>query len=216
MSSAERMSRRSALRAGLGALALAPFTRTLAGTPAQVEGPFYPVHKQADKDLDMTRVAGRKARAQGEVIEVSGRVTDEAGAPVAGAVVDIWQANAGGRYAHEADTSPAPLDPNFQGWARLLTDAEGRYRVLTIIPGAYLVEGDWSRPPHIHFKVARRGFKELTTQMYFAGHPLNGPDRILDAVPEAERGQLVVTFAAKEGKADGTRHGTFNLVLARV
>jgi protocatechuate 3,4-dioxygenase beta subunit len=216
MAVSDRISRRSALRAGLTALALAPFTRALADTPAQDEGPFYPVHKQADTDLDMTRVAGRKGRAQGEVVEVSGRVVDEAGTPIAGALVDIWQANAKGRYAHEADPNPAPLDPDFQGWARLVTDREGRYRVRTIIPGAYPVEEGWQRPPHIHFKVARRGFRELTTQMYFDGHPLNAPDRILNDVPEAQRGQLVVAFTAKLGDADRARHGRFDLVMKRV
>ncbi len=78
-----------------------------------------------------------------------------------------------------------------------------------------MAEDDWTRPPHIHFKVARRGFHELTTQMYFAGHALNGPDRILASVPEAERGQLVVDFAAKPGDPDDARAGRFDLVLKR-
>ncbi len=160
-------------------------------TPAQTEGPFYPVVEQADKDADLTRVEGREGVAQGEVVIVEGRVTDAGGSPLADAVVDVWQANAAGRYAHEADPNPAPLDPNFQGWAVLRTDAEGRYRFRTIRPGAYSVTDDWSRPPHIHFKVARRGFREITTQMYFEGDPLNDVDRLLNAVPETQRAALV-------------------------
>lgn len=216
MTTSGPVSRRNALQAGLGVLALGPISRLWAATPAQVEGPFYPEHDQPDKDMDMTRVEGRTGRAEGEVIDIEGTVVDEAGAPVAGAVVDIWQANARGRYAHEADPNPAPLDPGFQGWARLLTDSEGRYRVRTIIPGSYQVKADWTRPPHIHFKVARRGFHELVTQMYFTGNPLNDVDQILLSVPETERSQLVVAFDAADGATGAVRSGSFDLVLTRV
>lgn len=210
------MSRRNALQAALGAIALAPVARLAAATPAQVEGPFFPTQKQPDKDTDMTRVEGRSGRAQGDVIDIQGRVLDETGTPVAGALVDIWQANAKGRYAHEADPNPAPLDPDFQGWAQLLTDEEGRYRVTTIVPGSYQVEAAWTRPPHIHFKVARRGFHELVTQMYFAGNPLNDVDSILLSVPASERSQLMVPFAPAGSAADPVRSGRFDLVLRRV
>lgn len=88
---------------------------------------------------------------------------DEAGQPVADALIDVWQTNSHGRYVHEADANPAPLDKNFQGWAKLKIGPDGRYRVKTIKPGAYPVGDGWSRPPHIHFKVARRGIHELTT-----------------------------------------------------
>lgn len=162
-------------------------------TPPQGEGPFYPIVDQADKDADLTVVEGRDGVAQGEVVEVSGRVLDAAGEPIANAVVDIWQANAAGRYAHEADPNPAALDPNFQGWAIMTTDEKGAYRFKTIKPGAYPATSDWSRPPHIHFKVSRRGYKDLTTQMYFEGEPLNDADALLNGVAEDLRAALIAT-----------------------
>ena len=215
MNDRTRLTRRQLVQGGLGAVALVAGAPLLAAepTPSQTEGPFFPKKDQADKDLDMTRVQGRSEAALGEVIEISGQVLDEAGAPIAGALVDVWQANSHGRYDHERDPNPAPLDPNFQGWARLTTDAEGRYRVRTIKPGAYPVGEGWSRPPHIHFKVAKRGFREVTTQMYFAGEPLNDVDRLWSSLSPEERGQLTVAFEA--GSA-GAPTGNFDLVLAKV
>ena len=206
--------RRKVLTGALGIAATAVSAPLFGGvTPAQTEGPFYPIVDQADKDADLTRVEGQSGTAEGEVHVVEGRVVDTDGQPIEGALVDVWQANAHGRYAHERDTNPAPLDPNFQSWAKLVTDAEGRYRFRTIKPGAYPVGEGWSRPPHIHFKVARRGYHELTTQMYFAGDPLNEADRLLQSVPEDQRGSLIVDFQPKDGDAP---HGTFDLVLGAV
>jgi len=198
---------------GIGALAAAAPLSALT-TPSQPKGPFFPNRPQPDTDADMTMIEGHSVRALGEVVEVSGRVLDGDGNPVAGALIDVWQANTHGRYAHERDPNPAPLDPNFQGWAKLRTNGEGRYRFRTIKPGPYQVGEAWSRPPHIHFKVARRGFHELTTQMYFAGDPLNDLDRLLQSVPESERAMLVVDFRA--GEPPGTRHGAFDIVMRRV
>ena len=210
------ITRRALIQSGLGVAALVASAALPAATPTpqQTEGPFFPNQDQADKDLDLTQIEGHSERAQGEVVEIDGQVLDAAGQPVAGALVDVWQANTHGRYAHERDPNPAPLDPHFQGWARLTTDAEGRFRVRTIKPGAYPVQDGWSRPPHIHYKVARRGFHELTTQMYFAGDPLNDVDRVLGAVPEAERAALLVSFATSE--ANATPRGAFTLVLRPV
>ena len=210
------ITRRALIQSGLGVAALVASAALPAATPTpqQTEGPFFPNQDQADKDLDLTQIEGHSERAQGEVVEIDGQVLDAAGQPVAGALVDVWQANTQGRYAHERDPNPAPLDPHFQGWARLTTDAEGRFRVRTIKPGAYPVSAGWSRPPHIHYKVARRGFHELTTQMYFAGDPLNDVDRVLGAVPETERAALLVSFATSE--ANATPRGEFSLVLRPV
>ena len=206
--------RRRFLTGAIAAAAAAGSASLLAAvTPTQTEGPFFPIVDQLDKDADLTRIEGHAQAAEGEVVVVAGRVLDEAGAPIAGALIDVWQANVHGRYSHEADPNPQPLDPNFQGWGKLVTDEEGRYRFRTIIPGAYQVGEAWSRPPHIHFKVARRGFHELTTQMYFADHPLNELDRLLQSVPEDKRGMLVVDF---ETQADEVPRGVFDLVLAAV
>jgi protocatechuate 3,4-dioxygenase beta subunit len=160
--------------------------------------------------------------ARGEVIRVAGRVLDEACAPVEGALVDLWQANANGRYSHPADPNPAPLDPNFQGWGQAVTDAEGRYAFRTIKPAAYPLqfmgsgEADESagyRTPHLHFRVSKRGYTELSTQMYFAGEALNEKDGVLRRVPEAERPRVVIA-AGKDDRDDTPVYG-FDLVVAR-
>ena len=108
--------------------------------------------------MDLCRAAENGPRALGQLISVTGRVTDEDGAPVSGVVIELWQANAAGKYIHEMDDHVAPLDPNFIGQGRLLTDEDGRYQVFTIKPGAYpvLYSGWWWRPPHIHFSILGR------------------------------------------------------------
>jgi len=208
-------SRRRMLRGSIGGAALVAAAPLMsATTPSQAEGPFFPPNPQPDTDADMTWIEGHDHYALGEVIDLSGRVLDEEGTPVADAIVDVWQANTHGRYAHEADPNPAPLDEHFQGWAKLKTDAGGRFHVRTIKPGAYPVEDGWSRPPHIHFKVARRGFHELTTQMYFAGEALNDTDRLLQSLSQAQRDMLVVAFHSEDGHDH--RAGLFDIVLARI
>jgi protocatechuate 3,4-dioxygenase beta subunit len=148
-------------------------------TPAQTTGPFYPLRKPADTDADLTRVKGRSQRATGQVVQVVGQVVNSAGEPVAGARIEIWQANAHGRYTHPGDANSAPLDPNFEGYASLLTDQRGRYGFKTIKPGAYPAGGG-RRPPHIHFDVTGRKDR-LVTQMYFPDEPLNDDDRVIAA-----------------------------------
>src|SRR5262249_13900713 len=141
---------------------------------------FYPVRKPLDQDADLTTIAGKPGRAEGQVMHVMGRVLNLEGQPVQGARVEIWQANTHGRYTHPSDTNPAPLDPNFEGFAVLMTDAEGRYRFKTIKPGAYPAGPDVIRPPHIHFEVTGK-LNRLVTQMYFAGEPLNDTDSFLQS-----------------------------------
>lgn len=171
--------------AALGGTAAA--ADALRRTPTQTEGPFYPLEKPLDADADLTLVKGRQARAQGQVVHVTGRVLNVNGDPVSGARIEIWQANAHGRYAHPADGNHAPLDPNFQGYATLLTDADGRYRFKTIKPSGYPA-GATMRPAHIHFAVAGK-LDRLVTQMYFPDDPLNDSDGILSA---AKNRQLLV------------------------
>ena len=133
----------------------------------------------------------------GERIVVEGRVADSGGRPLAGVLVEIWQANAAGRYAHALDRHPAPLDPSFTGAGLCLTDGDGRYRFVTIKPGAYPWRNHanaW-RPAHIHFSVMGAAFSQrLITQMYFPGDPLLGLDPIFGAVPPAARERLVASF----------------------
>jgi protocatechuate 3,4-dioxygenase beta subunit len=147
-------------------------------------------------DADLTRQ--HDGEPIGERIVVSGRIRDSAGRPIAGRLVEVWQCNAAGRYAHPADQHPAPLDPNFTGAGRCLTASDGAYRFVTIKPGAY----PWAnhtnawRPAHIHFSVFGRSFSErLVTQMYFPGDPLLEHDPIFNSVrdPSARR-RLVSGF----------------------
>lgn len=215
--------RREFVLLGVGALALAASNRSgaasntdLPPTPRQIEGPFFRNRQQAELDADLTQVAGRSGRARGEVIVVSGRVTSTSGKPLAGVLIDVWQANAAGRYAHEADQNRAPLDDHFQGWAQLVTDRKGFYRFKTIKPGPYPVSDGWSRPPHIHFKLAKAGYRPLTTQMYFAGHPLNDKDGLLLRHSRAAQAKLLVEFrdhVTTAGESE-IKAGEFNIVLA--
>jgi protocatechuate 3,4-dioxygenase, beta subunit len=146
-------------------------------TPDQILGPFYPL-KPLGQNADLTRVPGRPGRAEGQVLDVMGRVLNLKGEPVRDAKVEVWQANAQGRYTHPSDTNPAPLDPNFEGTAVLTTDGDGRYRFKTIKPAAYPAGPNRMRPAHIHFQVSGRQDR-LVTQMYFEGDPYNDTDRFL-------------------------------------
>jgi len=187
--------RRSILKtaAFLAAGAIAPFASALAQTslrrtPDQILGPFYPVtNKQRVEGVeDLTHVPGGNGRAKGQLLNVSGRVLTTAGEPVPGVRMEIWQANAAGRYAHPDDTNPAPLDPNFLGYTVLVTGADGSYRFATIKPGAYPAGPNTIRPAHIHFDLSGT-HDRLVTQMYFDGDPYNEKDRFLQSVlrPEA-------------------------------
>ena len=155
-----------------------------------------PVARPVSSDeTDLTR---RHAGAPlGERIVISGRVVDEAERPVAGALIEIWQANAAGRYAHDGDQHAAPLDPNFTGVGRSITDATGSYRFVTIKPGAYPWRNHanaW-RPAHVHVSVLGPSFlARLVTQMYFPGDPLLALDPIFQAVPAASRERLIARF----------------------
>lgn len=187
-----RPTRRDLLRAALGTGA-AGFLRAswaLEPTPFQTIGPFYPVTRPLESDADLTMLRGHTERAQGRLIHLMGRVLDAGGAPVAGAKVELWQANSKGRYAHPADRNPAPLDPNFQGFGAQLTDADGQYRFKTIKPAAYPVNPMNPvrvRPPHLHFDVTGSGSR-LVTQMYFPDEPDNAGDIIFrDLSPEEQR-----------------------------
>jgi protocatechuate 3,4-dioxygenase, beta subunit len=174
------------------ALGLLAATRVVAAPPRTAEspmGPFYPANYGSEDDFDLTRIGQGGARAQGEVIEVSGRVLDRLGNPVHGARIDLWQANALGRYAHANDTSDRPLDPNFQGMARLVTGASGEWRIRTVRPGLYT-----GRTRHIHFDVTGRVHR-LMAQMYF---PDDAEGNAADGLYKALGGRAATSLARLE------------------
>ena len=164
---------------------------------------------------DLSVVDGRAA--MGERIIVAGRVTDENGRPVAGAMVEPWQANAAGRYHHARDQHDAPLDPNFLGQGRVITDAEGRYRFTTIKPGAYPWRnpGPGWRPQHSHFGLHGNGFAQrLITQMYFPGDPLLAFDAVFHGAGDAAACERLVAVMDQElMEADWALGYRFDIVL---
>ncbi len=179
-------------------------------TPKETKGPFYPITPQKDKDFDLTQIEGNKEVAKGKTIVIEGVVVDTDGKIVEDASVEIWQANAAGRYAHPHDTNKAPLDENFQGWAIVPSGKEGTFKFKTILPGAYPAGKDWMRPPHIHFKITKLGYIELITQMYFPDHELNAKDRlIMRKTPEEQK-----LMIAQKPKADEELY-KFQIVLEK-
>ena len=196
------------LRAPHQAPILLPHTLTELTGPVLGEGPV----AAADADLSVDGTG----EAQGQRIVVHGQVRDTDGRPVPDTLVEVWQANAAGRYRHKWDRHDAPLDPHFTGVGRTMTDAQGNYRFVTVKPGAY----PWGnhpnawRPAHIHFSLFGRAFTQrLVTQMYFPDDPLFAYDPIYHSVPEFARDRLVAGFdlaATVEQWALGYR---FDLVL---
>jgi protocatechuate 3,4-dioxygenase, beta subunit len=162
---------------------------------------------------DLTRIAAGRPRAQGQVIEIAGRVLDEDARPVRETLIEIWNANTHGRYSHTLDSgnTDSPLDPNFYGFGRLLTDAKGCYRLRTIKPGAYIArrEIQWWRPPHVHFSIVGNGLR-LVTQMYFPDEPLNARDFIHLYVPEDDRRRVIGVPVAG---SDDTTSFRFDIVI---
>jgi protocatechuate 3,4-dioxygenase beta subunit len=161
----------------------------------EVTGPLLGEGRVTVADADLTRQ--HEGQPQGQRIIVHGRVLDSDGRAVPNTLIEIWQANAGGRYRHVVDNWPSPLDPYFTGLGRALTDSEGRYEFTTIKPGAY----PWGnhhnawRPAHIHFSLFGQAFTQrLVTQMYFPDDPLFGQDPIFNAIPEAARAGAISRF----------------------
>lgn len=177
--------------------ALAQEAQPVLGTTAESPlGPFYPLHPPAQNDADLTRLAGHANRARGTVIELTGRVRDLRGNPIAGAQLELWQANAAGRYMHELDPATAPLDPDFQSYARLTTGADGAYRIITIKPGSY-DSPIGRRTPHLHFDLRGRTHRSIA-QMYF---PEEAEGNARDTLYRA-LGAEVGTSVAKRDQAD--------------
>ena len=214
------ISRRNALEmslalavSGASGSVLAQAAQLLRPTQPETMGPFYPDLKPLDQDGDLTLISGKNTRAQGELVQLNGRVLNRQGQPVVGARIEIWQANTHGRYDHPRDGNPAPLDPNFQGFAVQFTDAKGRYQFKTIKPGAYQASSDWLRPPHIHVTVTSKN-SQLVTQMYFPDDPLNKKDLLLQQMRENKEGAIAkLAAAAGNGKSDSINL-VWDIVLA--
>jgi protocatechuate 3,4-dioxygenase, beta subunit len=181
----------------------------------EVTGPLLGPGRVQPGDDDLT--LGFAGEPLGQRIIVTGRVLDTGGRPVPDTLIEIWQANASGRYAHHVDDHPAPLDPNFTGAGRCLTDSQGRYRFVTIKPGAYPWRNHHNawRPAHIHFSVFGRAFTQrLVTQMYFPGDPLFGLDPIFNSIPDpAARERLIARFDIDTTEPDCALGYCWDIVL---
>jgi len=169
-------------------------------TPAQTPGPFYPglEDRVGDTDWNLVRIAGRVREAGGEVLHLSGRVLDGDGVPMPGALIEIWQCDANGRYRHSADSAGGTRDPAFQGYGRAVTDANGHYRFRTIRPVPYP-----GRTPHIHARVHRPDATTLTTQLYVADDPRNARDWIFRSL--GRRGQRAASMDLSRDEAGDWR-----------
>ncbi len=181
---------------------------------SEMTGPVFGQDRVHPQDADLTRQHADEPL--GERIIVAGRVLDEDGRPVANQLVEVWQANAAGRYRHKRDQHDAPLDPNFTGTGRMMTDANGNYRFLTIRPGAYPWRNHpnaW-RPAHIHFSLFGPAFAtRLVTQMYFPGDPLLPFDPIYNSVPDGARQKMISDFDLGLTEPEHALGFRFNIVL---
>ncbi len=190
---------------------------TLPHTLSELTGPVFGHDALGDLDDDLIRNAVRDGEPIGERIVVSGRILDENDRPVPDTLIEIWQANAAGRYTHMNDQHDAPLDPNFSGTGRCVSDAEGNYRFRTIFPAPYpLPYGDnlW-RPAHIHFSLFGPSIAtRLVTQCYFPGDPLNEADFIYRSIPDAgARERLIAAFSKDDGEPGMALGYRFDIVL---
>jgi protocatechuate 3,4-dioxygenase, beta subunit len=190
---------------------LVPLPHTL----TEATGPLLGEGRVGELDHDLTRQ--HAGEPLGERIIVEGRLLDGDGRPVPGMLVEVWQANAAGRYRHDVDRHPAPLDPNFSGAGRGVTDAAGRYRFVTVKPGAYPWRNHHNawRPAHIHLSVFGRSITQrLVTQMYFPGDPLLGQDPIYNSIPDpAARERLVARFDPDATEPEWALAYRFDVVL---
>lgn len=184
-------------------------------TLSDINEPVYGWWPAGETDNDLTRQ--HPGEPQGQRIVVAGRVLDESGRPVAGALVEVWQANAAGRYWHVKDDHPAPLDPNFTGAGRTITDADGRYQFTTIKPGAYPWRNHHNawRPAHIHFSLFGTEFRtRLVTQMYFPDDPMFPHDPIFQSIrDERARRRLISRFDLELTQPEWALGFSFDLVV---
>jgi len=180
----------------------------------EITGPMLGEGRVVPTDADLTKQ--HDGEPLGERIIVHGRVLDSDGRAVPDTLVELWQANSAGRYSHQRDQHPAPLDPNFTGVGRCMTDSSGGFRFVTLKPGAYPWrnhENAW-RAQHIHFSLFGRAFvQRLVTQMYFPGDPLFYQDPIFNAVPSAARSRMISSFDLSETVPEWALAYRFDIVL---
>ncbi len=178
-------------------------------TPILELGPYAVLkyRKQADHDIDLTQIHGNSGIAFGQIITVFGTVSDKNCKPIKSAVVEIWSANHYGKYHHEYDKSQYQDDPNFQGWGQAITNENGEYKFKTIFPGPYN-----NRTRHIHFKVSKRDYHELTTQLFFEGQEKNDKDFILSSFTHEE--QVLITRPLIE--KENSKQVEFNITLDEI
>ncbi len=192
-----------------------PNNPILVMTPSQTMGPFFDAGLIHEGDDDLACKVPGGPRAEGTPMVVRGRVLDELGKPVRKALIEVWQANKWGKYDHPDDITVAPVDPNFKGWGRMLTDVEGRYCFRSIKPAAYPNHGydNWIRPPHIHYSIFAAGvMQRLITQLYFPGEKLNEIDPIMNGIEDLDaRASLIARELPIE--PDGALAFEFDIVL---
>jgi protocatechuate 3,4-dioxygenase beta subunit len=191
---------------------LIPLSHTL----SELTGPVFGHESVKTLDADLTKNGAKDGEPLGERIVVTGRVLDEAGRPVPNTLIEIWQANAAGRYVHKVDQHDAPLDPNFFGGGRCVTDAEGRYRFYTVKPGAYPWKNHFNawRPNHIHLSLLGPSIAvRLVTQMYFPGDPLLALDPIFQSTPAGARERLISRFSIDVTEPGFALGYVFDIVL---
>lgn len=192
------LSRRRFLMTGSAAVflsaALDGAMARLAPTPRQTEGPFYPDVIPDDTDSDLVKIEGQVREVGGEVLHLSGRLLGSDGAPIAGALVEIWQCDVNGRYLHTSDRGARARDAAFQGYGRARSDADGRFRFRTIRPVAYP-----GRTPHIHLKAHHPGGRVLTTQLYIAGDERNQRDFIYRSLTADEQKSVTLALVKSDG-----------------
>jgi protocatechuate 3,4-dioxygenase, beta subunit len=184
------------------------FAEELVRTPAQTEGPFYPVDLPLDTDNDLIVVNDGITPAVGEVTHLGGRILDAHGRPFRNALVEIWQVDANGAYLHKGTANLDKRDKNFQGFGRFMTGSTGEYYFRTIKPVKYP-----GRCPHIHFMVKLKGKDKFTTQCYVKGEPTNEKDGVFRGIDAKARDSVIVDFAAIPGSKIGELSARFDIVL---
>lgn len=202
-----RISRRALIAAAPALLLPRAGLAALLPTPPATEGPFYPDPLPAEQDNDLVKIEGAVREAGGEILDLTGTLSDASGQPLPGVRVEIWQCDANGVYLHPGSRGAGDRDPAFQGFGHAVADADGRFAFRTIVPVPYP-----GRTPHIHVKLLQGGRELLTTQLYIAGHPQNARDWLFRRLSPAE--QAAVSLELKPAAERAAFETAVRLVVA--